>query len=328
MNLMNAVTAIIALLAVSACPPAEAVQLRDFAPRGSTIKSMTGFEEHTLQHMWDKYNAYAGSPPGTFGGQLPPIVRGGLQRRAYHFLCVFLYIHQLPQNNWDGVFKLCNGKKIFRMTATHWQPMHDVADALASIITEIVYDDRLDLFNHVGGPFSYFYTGIVDVFPVFVPAPHSFSMRRQLFQPKYDACVYKIQIAVTFMGNIILWTGPHLGCESDKKIWDDTWDVHPFYWWEWWLADLGYVGALGLIYKFKVVASAAMLYFNNVHEWFRNRVENVIGRVKAHRLFKRGCYRGSYAHLAPLITIVGHVTAFELRARQRFETIGPWRHKY
>ena len=30
---------------------------------------------------------------------------------------------------------------------------------------------------------------------------------------------------------------------SDLVIWDTTWDSHPFFPWEWWLADLGYVGA-------------------------------------------------------------------------------------
>ena len=100
------------------------------------------------------------------------------------------------------------------------------------------------------------------------------------------------------------------------------------YFWEWWLADLGYVGALGLIYKFKQVITWAQLYFNNVHEWYRNRVEQVVSIVKAHRMFSKGCYQGNHAHLVPLVAIVGHVTAFQLRTRQRFDTIGVWRHKY
>ena len=65
-----------------------------------------------------------------------------------------------------------------------------------------------------------------------------------------------------------------------------------------------------------------------VHETFRNRVEQVIGSVKRHRLFKRGCYRGNLEDLEAYVTIVVHTTAFDLRKYQRFVTYGPWRHAY
>ena len=91
---------------------------------------------------------------------------------------------------------------------------------------------------------------------------------------------------------------------------------------------MGYVGAAGLIYKFKTVLTWAQLFYNNVHEHFRNRVEQIVSVVKAHRLFRPHCYRGSYRHLGPLVTIVGHATALELRFRQRFDTIGSWWHAY
>ena len=57
-------------------------------------------------------------------------------------------------------------------------------------------------------------------------------------------------------------------------------------------------------------------------------VEQVVDVVKSHRLFANNVYRGSAAHLFPLLTIVGHITALELRLRQRFETWGPWQHHY
>jgi hypothetical protein len=37
---------------------------------------------------------------------------------------------------------------------------------------------------------KYHYTGMVDVFPIYVPTPHHFSESRLLFQPKYEACVF------------------------------------------------------------------------------------------------------------------------------------------
>ena len=41
----------------------------------------------------------------------------------------------------------------------------------------------------------------------------------------YRHC-YKIQLGINFMGQIVLWTGPHNGCESDQTIWRSTWR-HP-----------------------------------------------------------------------------------------------------
>ena len=181
--------------------------------------------------------------------------------------------------------------------------------------------------------------GMVDVFPVYVPAAHDFAVRQLLFQPKYDACVLKIQLGISFMGNIILWTGPHLGTTSDVTIWEQTWAYHPFFPWEWWLADLGYVGAFGLLYKWKRAGqqqgqppppqlTPLELFYNNVHEFYRHRIEQIVDVVKSHRLFANHVYRGSAEHLLPLLTIVGHATALELRMRQHFKSYGPWQHHY
>ena len=151
--------------------------------------------------------------------------------------------------------------------------------------------------------------------------------------------VFKLQVGISFIGNIILWTGPHLGCTSDKTIWDQTWAAHPFFPWEWWLADLGYLGALGLIVKYKRAAQQPgqpappqltnrQLFFNNTHAFLRNRLEQIMDVIKSHRLFAKRVYQGSYEHLLPLVTIVGHATALELAVRQRFVTYGPWQHAY
>ena len=69
------------------------------------------------------------------------------------------------------------------------------------------------------------------------------------------------------------------------------------------------------------------VYFNNLHEFVRNRIENVIGHVKAHRIFKRGCYQGPLENLVAMVHIVGHVTAYVIRCEYpRFTGYGPWHH--
>lgn len=70
-------------------------------------------------------------------------------------------------------------------------------------------------------------------------------------QPKYGYTCLKWQLGISLMGDIIMWSGPHLGIAADSTIWEQTWDEHPFYGWERWLADLGYVGCMGLLYKYK-----------------------------------------------------------------------------
>ena len=107
-------------------------------------------------------------------------------------------------------------------------------------------------------------TAIVDTLPIFVSEPSYFPAAKLLYQPKYKRHCYKMQLGITFMGNIVLWTGPHLGCTADITIWRHTWWAHPFTSWEVWLADLGYVGAAGLMHKFKrargAVLTGAVLY--------------------------------------------------------------------
>ena len=150
-------------------------------------------------------------------------------------------------------------------------------------------------------------------------------------QPKYGYTCLKWQLGISLKGDIIMWSGPHLGIAADSTIWEETWDEHPFYGWERWLADLGYVGCMGLLYKYKRDGgrqlNRAEVYFNNLQEFVRNRIENVVSQLKRHRLFQKGAYSGSMDHLIPLVKIVGHVTAYEVHeVGPRFTCYGPWTH--
>ena len=143
----------------------------------------------------------------------------------------------------------------------------------------------------------------------------------------------KYQLGITFAGEIILFSGPHLGTTPDNMIWETTWDLHPFFDWEIWLADLGYVGCEGLLHKYKKpkdrVLSYRQVFFNNVHEHVRNRVEQIVSVIKQHRMYTQGVYQGSFARLQACVKVTGHVTAAELRmSGPRFECFGPWDHVY
>jgi len=294
-----------------------------------SCKADTGFDASTLVYLWTKYNVWNGSAAGSFGGQLPLNV--ALEQRAYHFYCIFVLVHKHPQKIWKSQFKSRDG--VYELTDWgRYKHVYPLAHAFAAIIDEIDRSRRLDRYNHGVPPFEYLITGLVDTFPVYVPQPHRWSLARLLYQPKYKATVFKYQLGITWNGEIILFTGPHLGTTSDKTIWEATWAEHPFYDWELWLGDLGYVGADGILHKFKRDGGRALTtrehWFNNVHEHERNRAEQIVSAVKAHRMFKKGVYRGSFQIMESLVKITGHSTAYELRQKPRFTTYGPWDHVY
>lgn len=145
--------------------------------------------------------------------------------------------------------------------------------------------------------------------------------------------MYKWQLGITFLGAIVLWTGPHLGSDSDATIWRRTRRQHRFRRGERWLGDLGYVGCRGILTKFKKNQMNGpgrridKRRFNRAHERIRNRVENVVRYVKRHQLFAQGrAFTHSVEELATVMKIVGHVSALELQRFQRFRSFGPWPH--
>ena len=302
------------------------VYMEKFAYRD--VKTDTGFEVATIQHIWDKYNSWLGSPRGTFGNQVPQRKRDP-DKTGFYFYLVYVYMHKCPQLNWTETFRSGDGKHVAGRRA-FINNVFPIAEALANILDEVDYARRLDPYNHGLPPFDKSFTILVDTLPIYIPAPHDWYLSTLFYQPKYKACVVKMQLGINFKGEIVLWTGPHLGVESDVGIWNSTWAEHPFRPWERGLADLGYVGAIGLVTKYKKptggVLTGPQVIFSNVHEHTRNRIEQIVSVVKDHRMFKHGCYKGSLKHLEYFLDITGHTTACELNQFQRFDTYGPWPH--
>jgi hypothetical protein len=300
----------------------------------TSVKIDTNYSVETLDYIWNKYNAWNGSPPGSFAAQppLPPV--NSILDRQYYFYCAFRMVHECPKTRAKHAFR-SHDCWFDASPRTVRGQVHPLMKALSKIISEVDRSRRLNPYNHGVSPFDYFVTGMVDTFPVYVPAARRFSIARLLYQPKYKDHVLKWQLGITFGGEIILFTGPHLGTTPDCTIWEATWAEHPFFDWEVWLADLGYVGCEGLLYKYKRDGGVALTdrqqFFNNVHEHVRNRIEQIVGVVKQHRMFEQGVYRGSFDLLKACVTVTGHVTAAELRMRPggpRFVCYGPWDHVY
>lgn len=109
---------------------------------------------------------------------------------------------------------------------------------LASVMNEIHWDARLSPNNH-SPHFPVLFTGIVDTFPIRVLKPVNSTLRKALFNPKYDDCVYKVQLGINFLGEIVLCTGPHLGVCYDGHIWERT-AAKILTDWEFWIGDGAY----------------------------------------------------------------------------------------
>jgi hypothetical protein len=54
--------------------------------------------------------------------------------------------------------------------------------------------------------------------------------------------VYKVQLGVSFLGQILFCTGPHLPLYNGH-IWEATEEHHPQEPWEWWLGGLSHCQA-------------------------------------------------------------------------------------
>ena len=136
-------------------------------------------------------------------------------------------MHKRPQRNWLSSYRSASGK--FRCGATTFaEHVFPTAAALADIISEIDYSWRLDPYNHWLPPFDRCITCMVDTLPIYIPMSHDWAISQLFYQPKYLSTVIKMQLGCTLHGDIVLWSGPHLGIASDIGIWNRTWDLHPF----------------------------------------------------------------------------------------------------
>ena len=127
-------------------------------------------------------------------------------------------------------FKRGIGKTTFRTKVV------PLAFALARIMNEVKWEDRLDPYNH----HPFFPVGVTTVWdtaPIYVATPSDSRINRLLYQPKYKNCVFKLQIAVTFLLQIVHFSALHIGTAHDGKIFDATAAEHPFEEWEYGLGD-------------------------------------------------------------------------------------------
>ena len=199
------------------------------------------------------------------------------RRNARRWQLSILYssrIHQCPQTSWGGTYRSRSG--IFREKQKSLKSKaKKVAKRLRLVIQEVDYGARKDLSGICGTMLRFLST--TGRQPWWTPCPYGCrrptapTCIRSFISPStkraYSRCNSASHSSVTLCSG--------LGRTSESQLIflfrEGTWKHHPFCSWERWLADLGYVGARGLLVKYKGddVNSAARLLFNNVHEHVR-----------------------------------------------------------
>ena len=81
--------------------------------------------------------------------------------------------------------------------------------------------------------------------------PKNKEAHRLLNNGKYKATVLKAEVIISFTGEIVSFTFPHLGIRGDSRIWtEQTLDTHPYLQDEWCLGDGAYIACAHCINKY------------------------------------------------------------------------------
>ena len=147
---------------------------------------------------------------------------------------------------------------------------------------------------------------------------------------KYKACVMKIQMACTFLRDIIFFTGPHFGVESDGVLGVEHVESLPFDPNELWLAEgIYYICSRMIVphHSRNRPLTKREIIENNLHSEARSLIEHVNELIVHHAMFEGRKYRGDYDLLGAFLKITIHMTALYIRlGYSRLPGYGPWSH--
>jgi len=167
----------------------------------------TGYPEPILDRVWKDSV-----------GELDDLRVGGTQRcyLKVEFLLAFMWIHLYPTtDNMDTLSTTQTGPISMKTFYNRIQP---ILVRLSGRLRYQRWENRLKSNNH-----SIFFperqvTGIIDCAPIRLVTPGKSDARRKLYQPKYKFAVYKIQVIISFTGEVIYASSMHPGAMHDSKI--------------------------------------------------------------------------------------------------------------
>lgn len=155
----------------------------------------------------------------------------------------------------------------------------------------------------------------VDTFPIYINRPSN--DQSHFYNGKYKSHILKVQVFVDNRGNIVHYSGPHIGCQHDIRLFYQFRPTLPSD--ERILADKAYCGRLassyGIIAPVKNRAGRELTEseraFNTVQRFYRSRVEHAIGFLKRFSILSHR-YRGRvvgerYPLISKILKILIHL---------------------
>lgn len=247
-----------------------------------------------------------------------------------HYYLLFVYVHQYP--------KFKHFKRVMRVRGQDMGISKDafrdnilpLACRLAAAINEIQWGARLDPRNH-HSLFPTTVTGIVDTFPIDVSCPLCSRAHYLFFAKKYESCIVKVQMACTFLKDIIFYSGPHFGAESDQTLGVNHVDTLQFLPFEMWLGDGVYYVCRRLIVPHRTPRNGCLtrrqIIENDLFGAARGVIEQANALIVHHAMFEGRRYRGDLDYLGVFLKITIHMTALYIRMGYgRLPGVGPWSH--
>jgi len=266
-----------------------------------------------------------------------PIFKRSLARERKHglikayFFLAFVYIRfYQPRETFARWLHFGRDKRSIGYNA-FYDNVVPIIHLCAANLNEINWADRLAFNNHHElAPNDI--TFITDGFPQLVWQPVDPLMRSLLYVPdKYAAVIYKLHITIDLLGNVVHFTGLHLGTTPDPMIWRRTHAEHPTEENEFGYGDLAYEGEDDIITNFAPITQNGPLTaledaYNKRMNQVRARVEHAVAEhVEGKQMFQ-GTYRGAPALLESCHMLYAHANR---RARKFTGTkYEPYRPKY
>ena len=209
---------------------------------------------------------------------------------------------------------------------TFWQSVDKTRSYLNEVVSEIRWSQRLDEFNH-SPHFPFLVTHFTDAMPI---ASIGGALSDVLFNPKYAGNIYKVTVAVDFLGNIV-WICPlSPGTTPDVLIWDQHGPQRTrgdFLDFEVGLHDGAYKGRIHTVIPFpgRGKLTERQQQYNDVHGWYRARVEHLFAQLWQWKVV-RNIWQGGETELHETMRILLHMEQFVNSRKVRYQPYGPWPH--
>ena len=188
------------------------------------------------------------------------------------------------------------------------------------------WERRLSPWNHTPH-YPFLATHTADAMPL---ASLGGALSDVLWNPKYASYCWKVLVALDWLGNIC-WVCPlSPGTTPDGLIWDAQGpqrSAGDFVNFEVGIHDGAFKGRVGSIIPFvgRGKLCDRQQEYNDVHGWYRARVEHCFAHLWHWRVF-RDVWTGGHTVLHETVRVLLHTTQFCLNRKQMYQPYGPWTH--